>query len=199
MIFQCIHCNKPTHFISQCVAVVPDSIMPDEYTFFTCAECLNPAVFLRQDWSGDGFDDDEYNRVYPAQERALHFSVPDLVRDSYNDAVRCETHNIWTACVVMVGRTLEAVGKEHFPAARNMGQGLRLMLENGIISQEIFDWSTELRVIRNFGAHATAETITREDAKESMDFLRAILETFYYMRPKFKQMKERRSSRSEEV
>lgn len=73
------------------------------------------------------------------------------------------------------------------------------MLENGIISQEIFDWSTELRVIRNFGAHATAEKITSEDAKESMDFLRAILETFYYMRPKFKQMKARRSSRSDEV
>lgn len=80
-----------------------------------------------------------------------------------------------------------------------MAQGLRLMLQNGIISQEIFDWSTELRVIRNFGAHATAETITREDAKESMDFLRAILETFYYMRPKFKQMQERRSNRVEEI
>lgn len=197
MIHQCNHCSKPTHFLPRGVTVVDDEFMPDEYSFWICQDCKNPVVFLRQDWSGDGFDDDEYFRVFPPQERTLNFPVPDLVKDSYNDAVRCETHNIWTACVVMVGRTLEAVAKEHVPAARNMGQGLKMMLDKGIISQEIYDWSSELRVIRNFGAHATVETIDREDAKESMDFLRAILETFYYMRPKFKQMKERRAARSD--
>lgn len=197
MIAQCTKCDRPTHFLSRHVTIVDDQFLPEEYTFFTCQDCSYPAVFVRLNWSGEGFHDDEYVRVYPARERTLNFSVPGLVKDSYDEAVRCETHNIWTACVVMVGRTLEAVINEHVPAAKNMGQGLKMMLEKGIISQEIYDWSSELRVIRNFGAHATAETITREDAKESMDFLRAILETFYYMRPKFKQMKERRAARSE--
>ncbi len=193
MIYHCKECDEHRHFEAIEVLVVPDSIMSDEFTLARCKECGYPSLFIRQDWSGDGFDDDEYYRVYPAHERALNFKVPPLVKDSYNEAMRCETHKLWTACVVMVGRTLEAVAKEHMPEVKNMAGGLAKMLSAGIISKELYDWSSELRVLRNFGAHVTAQKITAQDAKESMDFLRAILETIYHMRPKFKQMQERRA------
>ncbi len=40
----------------------------------------------------------------------------------------------------------------------------------------------------------TDEPISRQDAEEALDFLQAILELLYYMRPKFQHMKARRAS-----
>lgn len=58
------------------------------------------------------------------------------------------------------------------------------MKDNGLISEELLEWSNELRVLRNLGAHATSEKITGQDANEAIDFLQAILETLYHLRPK---------------
>lgn len=193
MIYQCSFCDKHMQYTPLAVHVVGDEILPEEFTFAACPECRIPVVFTRADL-GDGFEADDYYRVYPPHERAIHFTLPPVVKESYEEAVRCETHRSWIACVTMVGRTLEAVTKEYAPTARTMYLGLQKMHTDGIISQEISDWADELRVIRNYGAHATNQKITREDASEALDFLQAILETLYYMRPKFKLMKARRAA-----
>ncbi|MBH1520805.1 DUF4145 domain-containing protein [Stenotrophomonas maltophilia] len=193
MIYQCSICDKHMQYAPIAVHVVGNETASEEFTFAACPHCRMPVVFNRLDL-GDGFDADDYYRVFPPHERAFHTPLPPVVRESYDEAVRCETHRSWIACVTMVGRTLEAVTKQYAPTERTMYQGLQKMHRDGIISQEISDWADELRVIRNYGAHATSQKITREDASEALDFLQAILETLYYMRPKFKAMKARRAA-----
>jgi len=73
---------------------------------------------------------------------------------------------------------------------------MKALLTRGIISQELSDWGDQLRVIGNLGAHATNEKIDRQDATEAIDFLQAILEILYDLRPKFEQMRARRSGPS---
>jgi hypothetical protein len=192
MIYICTNCEKHTSFIPIQVHLLPNEAPPEEYTFARCEECDKPAVFLRED-VGVGFEGDEYYRMFPAHDRHIGYLLPKVVRTSYEEAVRCESAKSWIACATMAGRALEAVTKDYDPKQRTMFAGLQQMYKNGAISQEIHDWANELRVIRNYGAHASEENIDRQDATEALDFLQAILETLYYMRPKFQRMKARRS------
>jgi hypothetical protein len=197
VIYFCKHCEAHRNFRSLSVTEVRSDAFPEQFTFAACEACSYPAVYLREDYDlGAGFDDDEYYRVYPPHERAVSFALPGIVKESYEEAVRCEVHKSWIACVTMVGRTLEAVTKEYAPSEKSMFGGLKRMYDDGAISQEIHDWANELRAIRNIGAHATQQKLSRQDARESLDFLQAILETIYYMRPKFVAMKARRQTPS---
>lgn len=96
----------------------------------------------------------------------------------------------------MVGRTLEAVCVEHFPESSKLTifKGIELLHNEGIISNQLKEWADQLRVLRNIGAHATTEMVSDEDAREALDFLKAILENLYDLSPKFDSFMARRSS-----
>jgi hypothetical protein len=188
----CYSCQQPRTLIVTTVHELPDERPPEEYTFAYCSRCAKPAVFYREDM-GDGFDKDVYYRVYPAQQRHIGYYLPDIVRQSYEEAVHCESATTSMACVVMVGRTLEAVCKEFGFSTRSVFEGLKSMYDKGVISQELLDWANELRVLRNVGAHATGQRVDCLDATEALDFLQAILEILYELRPKFEKFKLRRT------
>jgi hypothetical protein len=141
---------------------------------------------------GVGDPEEASVRIWPPPARHIDFPLPELVKDSYDEAVRCENARLPKPTVVMVRRALEAICKEYDPNCKTIYSGLQDMLKNGVISQEIMDWATELRVLGNKGAHATSEKITEVEATESLDFLQAILEIFYYLRPKFRDIQERK-------
>ncbi|HEX8489443.1 MAG TPA: DUF4145 domain-containing protein [Chthoniobacterales bacterium] len=189
----CPECGKPNVFAVDLVHRLPNEAPPEEYTFSHCDTCKKPAIFYRED-VGDGFDSDSYFRIYPPPQRHAGYSLPKIVRDSYEDAVGCEGAKAWIACVVMVGRTLEAVCKEFDPGTKNVFEGLRSLHRKGIISNELLEWANELRVLRNLGAHATSEKIDVLDATGALDFLQAILEIMYDLRPRFEEFKKRRKA-----
>jgi hypothetical protein len=189
----CPYCEQPSTFVIDAVSFLPDESPEEEYTFGHCDTCKRVAVFLREDM-GEGFDEDTYYRTYPSHDRHIGYYLPEIVRQSYEEAVRCESGKTWIACVVMVGRTLEAVCKEFDPNARSVFEGLKALHTKGIISAEILDWGSELRVLRNVGAHATNQKIEVIDATGALDFLQATLEILYDLRPRFEQFKKRRKA-----
>lgn len=191
VVYMCRSCDKPTAFEILKTHILPEEGPPEEYSFAKCEVCNKPAVFMREDM-GDGFDNDSFYRVYPAHGRHLAFFMPPLVRASYDEAVLCENAKAWTACVVLVGRTLEAVCRDSAPKEKTLAGALKTMLSAGVLSQEVYDWASELRVIRNYGAHATEEKIDWQDAREALDFLQVILELMYELRPKFQKFRSRR-------
>jgi len=173
----------------------PDEGPPSEYTFAFCETCNYPSLFLREDVGSEGgFDDDEYFKIYPADERHIGYILPQLIRACYDDAVKCELAKIPTACVVMVGRTLEAVCKEYVPNSQTIYKSLEEMKKNGMISTEIFDWAQRLRVLRNAGGHATEINISQIEDTEALDFLQAIIEILYHLRPNFQAIVSRQNN-----
>jgi len=157
-----------------------------EYALLRCSHCSGISL-------AEIVPDFDYLAVvYPPEKRFLNLELPKIVNTSYQEAIRCERSKIPLATVVMVGRTLEALIKEFYPEQKTVFEGLEKLKDDGIISQEIFEWANELRVLRNIGAHAVDDTIELIDAEEAMDFLKAILEIVYLLRPKFIEMKERR-------
>jgi hypothetical protein len=170
-----------------------EGMPPTEFTFAQCESCHYAALFVRGN-IGDGFENDSYYRVYPAHSRHIGFALPAIVRESYEEAVKCENIKAYLAQVVMVRRALEAVVREYDPNARTLHAGLKAMSTNGLVSQELADWSNQLRVIGNQGAHPTKETVGSIDAVEALDFLQAMLEILYDLRPKFEIMQKRRAN-----
>jgi hypothetical protein len=190
----CKDCDCHREFISlKTHVVLAEESLPIEYTFSYCAKCEMPAIFIREDY-GVGFAVDDYYLYFPLinDDRILKFDLPDLVEESYEHAVKCEVAKLWVPTVVMVGRALEAVCRDIIPDVDSIFEGLKEMHSKGLISEELLDWANELRYLRNVGAHAIEEQVIEQDAKEALDFLQAILEIIYHLRPKFKAMKERR-------
>ena len=98
---------------------------------------------------------------------------------------------------VMVRRTLEAIAREFDPDAKTLFKGLHAMKVKGLISEELSQWGDALRFIGNLGAHPTDDEVTKDDAQDAMEFLKAIVETIYDLRPKFKEMVARRQKDAE--
>jgi Domain of unknown function (DUF4145) len=192
MIYHCTSCADPRKFARLYGYVPPHEGIRTEYTLWYCEVCKSVALFSRED-PGDGFKE-AYYRLWPIHSRHIGFPLPEIVRESYEEAVKCENSKAYLAAVVMVRRALEAVTKEYEPTARTLHAGIRAMLARGIISQELSDWGNQLRVIGNLGAHATSEKIDRQDAIEAIDFLQAMLEILYDLRPKFDKMRARRAA-----
>jgi hypothetical protein len=185
----CTHCNTATVF----EVLKSDSLFlegyEEIYQFCKCTTCDSFALYNQENF-GDGQLGAPY-RLYPVQKRQLTFRVPKLVRDSYNEAVKCENAQAWLACAVMIGRTLEGVAKEFDPQTRSLSATLKKMLDAGTISADIFEWASQLRITRNMAAHAQETDISWEDATEGMDFAQAILEILYDLKPRFEKMRQR--------
>ena len=193
MIYHCTSCDEPQDFMIDAVYINSDEAPPSEYTLAHCGKCKGAAMFFREDM-GDGFENDSYYRLWPSHQRHLGFLLPEAVRESYDEAVKCENAKAYVAAAVMVRRALEAVTKEFEPSARTLQAGLKAMFARGLMSQELSEWGHELRIIGNMGAHPTAASISRQDAVEAIDFLQAMLEILYDLRPKFDAMRARRSA-----
>jgi Domain of unknown function (DUF4145) len=193
MISHCTQCDDPQNFEAIAAYNSQSEFPPCEYTLAKCDRCLAVSLFIRED-IGEGLENDGYYRVWPPQSRHLGFELPEIVKQSYEQAVLCEKAKAYVAAVVMVRRAMEAVTVEHEAGVRSLQAGLKGMFSRGLISQEILDWGHELRVIGNMGAHPTKETLSRADAVESIDFLQAILEILYDLRPKFERMRARRAA-----
>jgi hypothetical protein len=167
-----------------------DSVGEIKYWFGHCVRCGSPGLLSECDV---GAHEPDETQLYPkAGLRRIDFKMPPEVELSYLEAMRCESAEAWLATAVMVRRTMEAVGKEFKPSARNLADGLKAMRDQGAISDELMEWGTELRFLGNVGAHPGGQRVSQQDATDAMEFLAAIVETIYQLRPKFMAMRTRR-------
>ncbi len=191
----CIHCESPSSFFLYRSDHFDLRGVPYVYRFASCDRCSGPAVFWAEHAEGYDEEDLALHRVFPRHRASLACALPKIAEQSFNEAMRCEEAKAWLAAVVMVGRTLEAVCQEHFSQEKGLTifKGIELLFKEGLISEQLKSWADELRILRNIGAHATDVDVDEKDAKEAIDFLRAILENLYDLTPKFESFKARRA------
>jgi hypothetical protein len=161
------------------------------YHFGYCVKCRRPGVIGEIELGPEPWDWDPIPQVYPAA-RTVDADLPPRVDESFREAMQCEVAGAPLATAVMVRRTLEAIGREFAPDAKPLFRALHVMKDKGLISDELAQWGDALRFIGNIGAHPTDDVVTAQDGREALDFLIAIVETIYVLRPKFQAMKSRR-------
>jgi hypothetical protein len=96
----------------------------------------------------------------------------------------------------MCGRAIEAICAEHKTKSKNLGVGLKELRDKKIIDQRLFEWGDTLRQQRNIGAHANEEEISREDARDILDFALAICEYVFVLSEKYKEFQARQKQKS---
>lgn len=161
------------------------------YFFGHCVRCRRPGLIGEYETGPEPWDREPMPQLHPAP-RNVTATLPPKVEESFREATRCEVAGAPLATAVMVRRTLEAIGKEFAPDARPLFRALHVMKDKGLISEELAHWGDALRFIGNIGAHPTDHVVSSQDAREALDFLVAIVETIYVLRPKFQAMKARR-------
>jgi len=171
--------------------------LPDNRVSLVVCPSCDQALVALETWKGEGeFGSDLWSsplRVWPRPPRELSSKIPDIVQISLEEAQRCHRARAHTAGAVMCGRALEGICNNFKTKDRNLGKGLRELLDRGIIDERLFKWSQELQRHRNLAAHATGEKISREDATDLLDFLSAICEYVFVLTPKFQSFMGRKS------
>lgn len=137
------------------------------------------------------------SRVYPEPEEFISYVVPKHVRVSLSEAIQCFRARAYNACAVMCGRALEAICHEHGVKKSALIGGLKELRQKGILDERMFEWSDMLRTHRNIGAHLTDQEITKEDAKELLDFTKAIVDYIFVLSHRFQRFLERHKKENE--
>lgn len=89
--------------------------------------------------------------------------------------------------------TLEGICRHYQTKSQYLGPGLRELRERGMIDGRLFRWAEELQKSRNIGAHATGEKVSKQDARDLLDFTNAICEYIFVLTAKFEAFMKRRA------
>jgi len=177
---------------------IAEDEVPEEYTLAACRNCGEPALFYREELQIQQeileVEEPDYHLLWPSTPRLLSCQLPEAVARPYSEACHAELMKLPMSSAVMIGRALEATCKDFDPASISISDGLRRMTEAGALSDELFEWADELRVIRNEAAHASHVHIEQSEVSEALDFLQTILKVLYEYRPKFKRFKASRGA-----
>jgi hypothetical protein len=189
MLAQCGRCDVAIDAIHEGQYRFQDDGLPEETVVLArCPRCNEP-VLIRWTEISDPV------QVFPAPDRPLSRSVPEAIRECFQEARDCFRAGAHTATALMCRRTLEAVAREHGVAERSLAATLQVMKDRGIIEARLLDWAQALRVVGNEAAHEVERAVPGQDAQDALDFTSALLEYMYTFRDRFEAFKRRRADR----
>jgi hypothetical protein len=158
---------------------------PAEWSLVQCDRCHEPTLQVREDF-GLGFVEDTPATVYPVPQRFSR-SVPEGLRREWEEAQTCFRAKAYSACAVMVRRTLEGTCADQGVTGKPLAQSLKKLAVDGQIDETLAQWANALRLIGNKGAHYTGKPVAREDAEDALAFAEALLDHIYVLRQRFAQ------------
>lgn len=196
MITECPHCESKVDCDERGVVDVDidHAPTPTKYVLLECKVCHAPLLGITE-LIQTGEDDYEWEsalRLWPMPEAEIDWDIPEIARNSLIEAKICFKAKAFSACAVMCGRSIEGVCKHHDPKIKTLAGGLKKLLEDGVIDDRIYGWGEALRENRNLGAHATTEKVSKDDAKDLLDFSVAICEYVFVLNSKFERFQNRR-------
>lgn len=200
MIIECPYCDSKVDGKILAKKDYPntDESEPSRTSFLECPVCHTCIVagqdVIQTDENEWGYS--SAKRLWPEPSASLDISIPRLTRQSLGEARRCFNAKAYSACAVMCGRAIEAICAEHKTKSKNLGAGLKELLEKKVIDQRLFEWGDALRQQRNIGAHASEEDISREDAHDVMDFALAFCEYVFVLSEKYEEFQARQKKKS---
>ena len=197
MLVECHNCDALVH-----AKIVAEHEREDHFhrypylkvSIVTCPKCGDIIVAgqVSEDLSEEGYSD--AIRFWPDPYYFLPRALPSVIRDSVHEAERCFKAKAYTATAVMCGRALEGICRHFNTKSKYIGKGIEELRDNKIIDSRLYEWSLELKKLRNIGAHAGEETIERQDAEDIITFVRSIVEYVFMLSWRFDNFKARKNA-----
>jgi Domain of unknown function (DUF4145) len=196
MLVECTFCEAfvDGELIADYTDYEEESDNTGKYSFLKCPRCSRPFIVLQTD---DGMGPDNWSepfRLYPPIEMGIDLVIPTSLRSAYGEARNCFKAKAYTATAVMCRKTLEGIADESKITARNLATALKEMKDKGIIESRLYEWADALRISGNEAAHGVNSQISREDARDILEFTHALLEYVFTFQEKFDQFKRRKSN-----
>ena len=119
---------------------------------------------------------------YFSSKRHLNYKIPAVINQMYTEAIGCENAKLWLAALFMIEKSLEAILldiNEKLTVKLTKMTFFIALKEQEIISEEIFNWSQRLRIIKNWESAVILTNTTREEVSDSLDFLQVVMDIIY--------------------
>ncbi|EIJ2834760.1 DUF4145 domain-containing protein [Vibrio parahaemolyticus] len=173
----------------------PDYPFPCKRVLVQCPVCGSALLGITEQIQvgHDEWEWDSLHRIWPPQDSQINWEIPEIARNSLIEAKTCFKAKAFSACAVMCGRAIEGVCKHHNAKTKSLAAGLKDLRDNNIIDSRIFEWGEALRTARNLGAHASTEKVSKEDARDLLDFCIAICDYVFVLNSKFERFKARQN------
>lgn len=145
-----------------------------------------------QFWDFDGFGSPF--RLYPAHADRVAGSLPKPIRAAFEEAVTCIRAKAYTAAAIMCRKTLEGICAVHGIQERNLAKSLEKLRDTEVIDKKLFQWADSLRLFGNDAAHDATVVINEQDARDILDFTRALVEYVFTFQERFADFQKRRAA-----
>lgn len=160
-----------------------------------CPVCSLPICAVSDMEMGGTIDDPKWEeglleRVWPYPKKNLS-DLPTSVKQSLEEAEKCFDVNANLACSVMCRRALESLCVDLAVLTKSLPDKLKELKTKGIIDGRLAEWGEVLRQMGNIGAHASNKHISKQDARDVLDFTMAICEYVYTLTVKYDKFKKR--------
>lgn len=166
----------------------------DTYSVALCRRCNSPFLIKQSHYGVPG----EFNAItsetllFPQVSRLPAEGVPDSVQRAYEEAHKCYSASAYVACALMCRRSLEALCKSLSASGRSLQAKLDALSESGTIDKRLIQWAHGIRAIGNEAAHDTDIDLTKDDARDALDFTEALLMYVFALNARFIAFQQRR-------
>jgi len=164
-----------------------------KFSLCKCPQCALP-ILIEQEYQ---FDDKEETywgipkRLYPGDLFHINPIIPDELKISLTESIKCFKANAYTATAIMCRRALEGFCLIKGVKEKNLATSIKKLKDDGIINEQLYDWANELRLAGNEAAHNINNDVDSLVAKDILDFTIAILDFTYSFKDKFDRFKNR--------
>jgi len=196
MIVECSKCNAivEANEIANFQYLRNDNKPSGRYVFLKCIKCDSP-ILINQENIGNMADGDIWDKplvLFPRNEYKINPEIPSILQDSINEAHLCYKINAYTATVIMCRRALECICSLKSVSEKNLNNSIKKLKDDGIIDNQLFEWADVLRITGNEAAHDINTNISKEDAKDILDFTNAMAEYIFMFKEKLDGFRKRR-------
>lgn len=165
----------------------------EQATVFICHNCKQGVSVLEEELVGGKLRREQVGggvvswrgfNWWPLPNAKMHRAVPEQISSALSEAVRCLSANCPRAAAVMARRTLEAIAIEKGAGkdGDQLHKRLAEMANRGLLQPVLAEWSREVRLVGNLGAHFDPmETVTHEDAQQLIDFIKSLTDYLYVL------------------
>jgi len=133
--------------------------------------------------------------LYPAAVRASFEKIAEPVKRAYEQALRCYSSSAFEACALMCRRSLEALCRSQGVQSGNLDSKLKKLAEQRVIDARLAEWAHGIRIVGNEAAHDTDTELSKEDAKDALDFTEALLTYVFVLNERFAAFSARRKQK----
>lgn len=167
----------------------------DNYFVCLCQRCSQPFL-VRQSLYGIPGEFEtitEESVLYPSESKLLPDALPAAIKTAYDQALRSLNASLFEPCVLMCRKCLEGVCKILKANGRDLNVRLSKLSEAGHIDSRLLSWAHQIRLIGNEAAHDIDTPVTKQDARDILEFTEAILIYVFSLTKRFESMQARRT------